>query len=156
MTDIATRIIDFTRGADLALDGVLLANDDGLLTAVLISLGTDRQAHVDDILPNADQGDTDRRGWCGDDLNDDPADRIGWRGWLNDAAKQLPEVLLRDAEYAKEGLQWMIDDGTASRIDVNAFSPRDGIRALAIAIHRPNLPVTRFQFENFWGKSNGI
>lgn len=156
MTDIATRFIDFNRGADLAEDGFFLADDDGLLTAVLISAFTDRQARPDDRLPNADQGDTDRRGWCGDELNDDPADRIGSRLWLNESAKQLQAVLAKDREYAQEALQWMLDDGLSSRIDVEAFMPRPGVRALAIAIHRPDQPVTRFQFDNFWSNGNGV
>lgn len=150
MADIQTRFIDFTQGADLALDGVLLADDDGLLTAVLISLFTDRQARADDVLPNADQGEVDRRGWWADEFNADPSDRIGSHLWLNEAAKQLPAVLVRDKEFAQTALQWLVADGIASSVVVNAFSPRSGIRALAIAIHRADQPVARYQFEQFW------
>lgn len=150
MADIQTKFIDFTQGADLALDGVLLAEDDGLLTSVIISLFTDRQARSDDVLPNADLGDTDRRGWWADEFNPDAADRIGSHLWLNEAAKQLPAVLVRDKEFAQAALQWLVADGVASSVAVNAFSPRSGIRALAIAIHRADQPVARYQFEQFW------
>lgn len=156
MSDLATVYIDFNDGADLALDGLLLQDDDGLLTAVLLSLFTDRQARPDDQLPNADIGDMDRRGWCGDDLNDDPADRIGSRLWLNEAAKQLDAVRASDRDYGNEALQWMVSDGVASKVDVRALSPSSGMRALAVAIHRPDQSVTRFQFENFWSGGNGI
>jgi len=150
MADIATRFIDFTQGADLAMDGVLLADDDGLLTSVLISLFSDRLARADDVLPNADQGDADRRGWWADEFNADAADRIGSHLWLNEAAKQLPAVLVRDKEYATAALQWLVDDGIAAKVVVSAFSPRSGIRALSIAIHRADQPVARYQFEQFW------
>jgi len=150
MADIATKFIDFTQGADLALDGLLLADDDGLLTSVLISLFSDQLARVDDVLPNADQGDDDRRGWWGDEFNDDPTDQIGSRLWLNEAAKQLPAVLVSDKEFAEAALQWLVDDGVSSSVVVKAFSPREGIRALSIAISRPAHPVARYQFEQFW------
>lgn len=150
MADIQTLFFDFSQGADLVLDGLLLADDDGLLTSVLISLFTDRRARADDVLPNADQGDTDRRGWWGDELNPDAADRIGSRLWLNESAKQLPVVLQRDKQYGQEALQWLVDDGIAANVAVEAFSPRSGIRALAIAIHRAGQPVARYQFEQFW------
>jgi phage gp46-like protein len=150
MTDIATVFIDFTKGADLALDGLILAEDDGLLTAVLISLFSDRQARADDVLPNADQGDTARRGWWADEFNADKSDRIGSHLWLNESAKQLPDVLVRDKQYAQAALQWLVNDGIASAVDVRAFSPRSGIRALAIGIHRANQAAARYQFEQFW------
>ncbi|TCS35804.1 phage gp46-like protein [Paucimonas lemoignei] len=156
MADIATRFIDFTQGADLVIDGIFLAEDDGLLTAVVMSLFTDRQANPDDKLPNADLGDDDRRGWWGDEFNEDPRDRIGSRLWLNEAAKQLPAVLERDRKYAQEALQWMVDDGIASRVVVSALSPRQGIRALNVAIYRPDGTASRYQFESFWKGHNGL
>jgi phage gp46-like protein len=154
MTDIAIRYIDLAQGADMAIEGVLLAEDDGLLTSVLISLFTDRRANNDDVLPNADLGETDRRGWCGDDFNEDPADRIGSRLWLNESAKQLQQVLDSDRQYAEEALQWMVDDGVASRVEVIAFQPKPGTRALRVSIHRPDGTIDRYQFENFWRYGN--
>lgn len=150
MADLATRFINFTQGADIALDGVLLAEDDGLLTSVLISLFTDRQARADDVLPNADQGDVDRRGWWADEFNADAGDRIGSHLWLNEAAKQLPAVLARDKGFAQAALLWLVSDGIASSVVVDALSPRSGVRALNIAIHRADQPVARYQFEQFW------
>ena len=149
MADIRTVI---TIGADTfpvidyAMYGFLLANDDGLATAVIISLWTDRQANSDDVLPSG----TDRRGWWGDELSATAGDKIGSRLWLNDSAKQLASVLLQDRAYAIEALQWLIDDGVASAVDVVASNPRTGVRALDIAITRPGQPVARYQFSRFW------
>jgi phage gp46-like protein len=150
MADLQTRLIQIGHDSlpqmDLALDGFLLAEDDGLLTAVIISLFTDRQANADDQLPFGN----DRRGWWGDDLAPIAGDKIGSRLWLNEAAKQLGYVLTKDREYAEEALRWLLDDGVASAVDVVASSPRAGVRALEIAISRPNKPVARYQFQRFW------
>lgn len=150
MADIQTMVIQINPDAlpvmDLALSGFLLAEDEGLVTAVIISLFTDRQANPDDTLPNGKH----RRGWWGDDFAGTPGDKIGSRLWLNESAKQLGSVLIKDREYAQEALQWLVDDGVASRVDVAASNPRSGVRALTIEIHRANKPVARYQFERFW------
>jgi len=148
MPDIATVFIDFTQGADLALDGLLLLDDDGLTTAVILSLFTDRQAAADDVLPDEASG--DRGGFWGDEFASVAGDRIGSRLWLNQAAKQLPAVLRKDQQYAREALQWLIDDQVVSRIDISAMSPRPGVRRLDINIHRPQQTAVRYQFEDFW------
>lgn len=150
MADLQTQLIQIGPGElprmDLALDGFLLAEDDGLVTAVIISLFTDRQANPDDTLPSG----TYRRGWWGDDFATVPGDKIGSRLWLNESAKQLGAVLVKDREYAREALQWLLDDGVVSAVDVVASNPRNGVRALSISISRPNKPVARYQFERFW------
>ena len=58
---------------DALLSGPLadLQGDDGLMTAVIISLFTDARAHDDDPLPDERVGvSSDRRGWWGDCLPD--------------------------------------------------------------------------------------
>ena len=149
MADIRTVIIigaDSFPVIDYAMNGLLLADDDGLATAVIISLWTDRQANADDALPAG----SDRRGWWGDELSNTFGDKIGSRLWLNDNAKQLASVLVQDRAYAVEALQWLIDDGVASAVDVVASNPRAGVRALDIAISRPGQAVARYQFSRFW------
>lgn len=149
MADIRTVIIigaDSFPVIDYAMNGLLLADDDGLATAVIISLWTDRQANPDDALPAG----SDRRGWWGDELSSTLGDKIGSRLWLNDNAKQLASVLVQDRAYAIEALQWLIDDGVASAVDVVTSNPRAGVRALDIAISRPGRAVARYQFSRFW------
>lgn len=148
MADLETRISVIGGGQqlmDLTLDGFMLAEDDGLVTAVIISLFTDRQANADDTLPSGKH----RRGWWGDDFAA-AGDKIGSRLWLNESAKQLGAVLAKDREYALEALQWLLDDGVASAVDVVSSNPRSGVRALDIAISRPAKPVARYQFQRFW------
>lgn len=147
MSDIKTIFASLEQGADYAQDGLGLIEDDGLETAVLISLFTDRLANDDDEIPD---GSGDRRGWWADALNDDSTDKIGSRLWLLSREKQLPTVLVRAREYALEALQWMVADGVAQSVDVDASNPRDGILALVISITRPEHPVTQYRFETFW------
>lgn len=103
-----------------------LNSPEPLVRAVTISLFTWRRANPDDDLPN-DQ----RMGWWGDSFPSVPNDRIGSRLWLLSRAKLLPETVARAREYAEEALQWLIGDGVAARIDVEA--ERQGLYTLALA-----------------------
>lgn len=147
MSDIKTIFIDLEHGADYALDGLGLTEDDGLETAVIISLFTDRRALADDTIPD---GSKDRRGWWGDSFADVKNDLIGSRLWLLSREKQLPEPMKRAKQYADEALAWLVDDGVAQSVEAVASNPRDGILALNIGIARPGHPVRQFRFETFW------
>lgn len=108
---------------DLSLVGYDLATEDGLRTAVIISLFTDRRAEADDEIPD---GSDDRRGWW--------AGPIGSRLWLLARTKETPDTLARARAYAIEALQWLIDDGVATTVDVTAEWARRGVLALHVAI----------------------
>ena len=60
--------------ADLVIVDDDLGADDGLRTAVQLSLFTDRRAEDDDVLP---ANDGDRRGWLGDEFAEVEGDRRG-------------------------------------------------------------------------------
>lgn len=151
MTDIRTAFIDLTRGADYAMDALGLIEDNGLYTAVIISLFTDRRANNDDVLP----GDaSDKRGWWADAFPIAPDDRIGSRLWLLSREKQLPSVLNRAQQYAREALQWMIDDGVAGSVACTAQIVRQGVLGLTVAIMPPaaNTP-NHYKFELLWSNA---
>lgn len=95
--------IDVIRG-DLQLD-------EGLQTAVIISLFTDARAENTDTLPD---GETSRRGYWADDA----ADRLGSKLWLLGREKMLPSVAVRANQYVKDALAWMISDGIAASVSV--------------------------------------
>lgn len=147
MSDIKTVFIDLSHGADYALDGLGLTQDDGMETAVIISLFTDRRANADDSIPD---GSNDLRGWWADSFNEVEHDKIGSRLWLLGREKQLPAVLVRAREYAMEALQWLVDDGVAESIEVVASNPRGGLLALTVSVFRPLQPVSQFRFDYFW------
>ncbi|MDR2187040.1 MAG: phage GP46 family protein [Azonexus sp.] len=146
MADIRTIFIDFQRGAEWLLDAPGLATDEGLDTAVILSLFTDARAQPDDVTPAPD----DKRGWWGDAFAAPAADRFGSRLWLLGRRKQLPSVLAEARGYAEEALAWLIADGIASRVEVDAFIPRPETLGLTIAITRPNGEPVRYRFEALW------
>lgn len=118
-----------------------LVDDASLRTAVLISLFSDRRAKSDDRLPD-DGG--DRRGWLGDAMADVAGDRLGSRLWLLDREKQTEETRRRAIEYAGEALQWLIDDGLASTIDIEAEWVATGMLGLRVGISLTTGAIERY------------
>lgn len=147
--------------ADFALQGGVLAAENGLETAVIHSLFTDARALPDDPLPQAE---ADRRGWWGDAappvVSGAPVDgdKYGSRLWLLHREKQLPEVLRRAKEYIEEALAWLIEDGIAERVDVETFVHRPGVLGFSIVIPRPE-GSQEFTYQFAWqgqaGKTEG-
>lgn len=142
--DIRLAIKDI--GGDITLQGVDLEPDDGLETAVVISLFTDRIAQRDDVLPDPSSG---RQGWWGDAFSDKDADKIGSRLWLLSREKQLSSVLSRAREYAEESLQWLVEDGIAKGVSVTTEIVRTGVLGMLIVIDRPGNPTT-YTYQYLW------
>ena len=124
-----------TNGLDLAIAGNDLRTVQGLSTAILISLFTDRRAEDDDELP---LGTTDRRGWWGDAFAEISGDRIGSRLWLLRREKQTQQTLNRAKEYAHEALAWLVEDGVATSLQIDASNAGNAILSLAISITLPD------------------
>ena len=118
--------------ADLAVEAGDLATDDGLETAVMVSLFTDHRAGAEELPPE----ESDPRGWWGD-LADGGTDRIGSKLWLLAREKQTAEVVARAEEYAREALQWLIDDGVARDVDVAAAIVAMGVLMIRVRVARP-------------------
>lgn len=150
MTDIRTVFIDMETGADFAMAGYDLDSDEGMDTAIVISLFSDARANDDDQLP---AGQTDRRGWWGDAFGPVAGDRLGSRLWLLRRSKQLQSSLNEAREYAEEALAWMVEDGVAERVEVVAYIPRFEVLGLAIAIYKPDGSVFRRRYESLWRQS---
>ncbi|MCY1532985.1 Phage protein GP46 [compost metagenome] len=145
MSDLA--LVFDGNGCDLAFDGNDLQLDDGLSTAILISLFSDRRARIDDTLPGAT---TDRRGWWADAYAQIPGDQIGSRLWLLGREKELAEPMRRAKEYVQEALAWLIADGIAVRVDVVPTVPRRGVLNLAITVQRADGSRENHQFDVLW------
>lgn len=145
--DIRTVFIDMEHSADLALEQFALATDDGLETAVILSLFSDARANDDDALPI---GQTDRRGWWADAYPVEAGDRFGSRLWLLRAAKQLQQSLNDARQYAEESLAWLVEDGAARKVEVETFIVRDEVMGMIVRIHRPDGTVTPIRFETLW------
>lgn len=129
--------------ADLDRDGGNLTSDDGLETAVVMSLFTDRRALDTDELPD---GTGDRRGFWGDAYPDeDDDDEMGSRLWLLARSKSTQQALIDARRYALEALQWMIDDGVAQSVSVTSERSGNDMIALGVTIERPDDSLPRWQ-----------
>ncbi len=132
---------------DIGFEDGDLVLDEGLQTAVALSLFTDRRAEPGDVLPDESP---DLRGWWADAVPVVAGDKHGSRLWLLDRSKQTQEVLTQAEQYAREALQWMLDDKVTDAITVTALVPRTGILGLEISISRPNLDPVTFRYNSNW------
>ncbi|MEP3246258.1 MAG: phage GP46 family protein [Sneathiella sp.] len=138
--------------ASLSLAGADLETGNDLASAVIISLFTWRRANPDDELPNETSG---LKGWWGDSYPPVPGDRIGSRLWLFKRKKITQATLAEIREVCLEALQWMIDDGVASAVDIQIERDRlDGL-AGTITISSPNGAGEILQFAEIWKVLNG-
>lgn len=119
-----------------------LRADDGLETAVIISLFTDKRL-PDGQTPN--DGTNDPRGWWGD-IGDEDRVQIGSYLWLLWRDKVLDSTVARAIDYAKDALQWMIDDRIAAAVKVEG--ERAGLYqiSLGIEILRPTGETLRYAY----------
>lgn len=141
MTDIALQQIGVGQFG-VQLSGNDLLADDGLETAVIISLFSDRR------LPDGQQpndGTDDPRGWWGD-IGDADGVLLGSLMWLLWREKMLPETVARARDYCRQALQWMVDDGIARTVTVTA--ERAGVYQISVGIEiiRPKGDALRYAY----------
>ncbi|MBD3728770.1 MAG: phage GP46 family protein [Sphingomonadales bacterium] len=164
MTDLALIWTADAMSADLALQGGQLVTDDGMRTAILISLFSDARAAEDAELP---EDGADRRGWWGDTLAENAGplagtardrNRIGSQLWLLARAKVTAAVVSRARQYCEEALEWIVRDGIASavRVSVEArpSASRSALLAISVEIDRPAGP-SRQRHDFTWDASTG-
>lgn len=147
MADIALQFTDF-KGGDLVLSGQDLARDDGLESAVLVSLFTDRRADPEQIRAGDDA--RDLRGWWGDYNPPVDGDQTGSLLWLLGREKQTRETLARGRQYAEQALAWMLDDLVARRITVTTEYGGPGVMHIGVDIERPDATRLRYRYDYEW------
>lgn len=133
----------FVRGGDLA-------TDEGLRTAVLLSLFTDRRAEPDDPLPGEDG---DLRGYWADEFAASRGDRHGSRLWLLERSKRTGDVIPQAEQFAREALAWMLDDKVTGRIDVLVELDQVGLPPglfMQLTFYRPQSDPVSFRFLHVW------
>jgi phage gp46-like protein len=138
----------YDQTATIVVDGrtrsLGMTPEDPLVRAVIISLFTWRRAHPDDVTEGR------KMGWWGDTTSAVTNDRIGSRLWLLAREKVLPATINRAREYARESLEWLIEDGLASRVEVTAERRgTDGI-ALSATIYRSDGRPLVLRFDDLW------
>lgn len=125
-----------------------LVQDQGFETAILVSIGTDRRALDEDVIPD---GTENKRGWWGDVLNSD-GDKIGSRRWLLYRSKLTDDTMNSLEEYDLEALQWMIDDGVASSIVITVTKVSLNKIQEVIQIFKPEGDPLTFKYFFNWEK----
>lgn len=88
--------------------------NDGLSRAVVISLFTWRRADTGDVYDGSN-----KYGWWGDTYPVEPGDKIGSKLWQLLRRKLTDDVIAEVEEVSRDSLQWMIDDGICSNVDVS-------------------------------------
>lgn len=148
MTDYAL-VLDDNGQIDIQFANGDIVRDDGLETAVLISLFSDSRA-AEDMIPAIDR-DGDLRGYWGDVRPTVSGDETGSLLWVLKRSKQLNQTLADAREYAQRSLQWLVTDGVAQSVSVVTSYPYRGWMLLEVIIYRPQSanPVT-FRYAYAW------
>jgi len=138
---------------DFTTDVGDLTNENGLETAVIVSLFTNRRAKDDDILP--DPTSLDKQGWWGDQASPDVAnDQIGSRIWVYmDRAKTTQETLIQVKQAAEEALQWLIEDKVAVKVEVEterAGSPGNDRLHMLVKIYKSREELVTYEYDFNW------
>jgi phage gp46-like protein len=140
----------------LLSDQNLVVDGYDLQSAVIVALGTDALAPVDDELPDPDA--TDRRGWWGDI----DAEEI-WQGWpvgcllwllqrqkiTGIGAKQGSTMAKADG-YTRDAMRPFTERRITSRIDVLADQMAIDRIDVGVVIYRGPTPVVQLQYAELW------
>lgn len=150
MTDIS---VNYDDGAfDLAITGNDLETDEGLRTAVTLSLYTNRRAPDDAVLPPEF---LERGGWWGD-IGDEDGYQLGSLLWLLQREKTTAATVAKAEQYAAEALQWLIDDGVASAVNVTAERAGLDIISLSVEVIRPTGTALDLRFASLWEAQSAV
>lgn len=107
---------------DISIANGQLVTTNGLDTAIYMSLFTEKRATEDQIKEPSQ-----RRGWVGNELNDDVTYEIGSYLWLLDQAIINQDTANLGEAYISDCLQWMITDGLVGSITVDSIIQSDKI-----------------------------
>jgi len=127
---------------DMVIEDGDLKADNGLETAALISVFSDRRVRLEE-LPS---GETDQMGWWADLISEPEGDRIGSRHWILERIGKVSDATAIELEsILKEAFEWMLDDGIAATVKVSAERIGDRVAGDA-QIFRPNGDNIPFKF----------
>ncbi len=149
MTDIALLWSNDSFSGDIAIVDGRLVTDDGLRTAIMLSLFTDARAGADDPLP--DDG-ADPRGWWGNAYALVAGRELGSKLWLLNREKLTARTVDRARTYAFEALAWLKDDGIVSALVVEAAAIGGDKLAIGVTVDRPEGPA-RQVYDFVWERS---
>ena len=131
---------------DIKIQNGILDLDNGLQTAIYISLFTDRRIGEDNEIPDRSN---DRRGYWGDTLEDEP---LGSFLWTLDREKITTSLLNKIDTYSKDALNWLIEDGIASEINTIVERDSKNIEQINIEIQiiKPDEKSESYRYSLNW------
>lgn len=112
--------------------------------AAVVSLLTWRRAGTDDALDDAE-----RYGWWGDSFPTVTSDQIGSRLWQL-RRRTLNAETVRDATtFARESLQWMLDDGRVKAVDITTTRGVNRLDMRIVLVFRDGAAL-ELSLDNLW------
>ena len=126
MTDALLRIEN--NEADLVIEDGDVVLDEGLSTAVLVSLFSDARADEGQLAPRF----VNRGGYWAER----PTDPWGSTLWLEYRGKAVAETAERLRQATEESLAWLVENGIAGDVVVTADIAGPGKVDLAVALER--------------------
>jgi len=123
-----------------------IASTNSFETALQMSLLLDKRA-ISSEKPRPQ----DRRGWFGNLFNRIEDYNIGSKLWLLSQARNTQDTENRAVDYVNNSLQWLIEDGHATNINVSSSRTIEGI-SIFINIERQQDEVTTFTY-NLWNNT---
>lgn len=120
---------------DIEMSDSDIASEAALETAVIISLFTDKRVDGE-------------RGFFGDSLENDS---WGSKIWTLQREKLTDQTKKKLEDYAKESLQWLIDDKIAKKITVESEIVKPARINLLVKIYKGD-SVSDHRFDNIWGE----
>lgn len=130
---------------DLRASGDAYQQTDGLETAIRLSLFTDRRALEGDDLPEGTGAfGEDLRGYWADPYLSSGA--MGSRLWTLKRSSLTRETRQRAVDYCLEALDWMIDLGIASEINIETEVADQGVLKIGVAVAREAATPARYAY----------
>jgi len=107
---------------DFAIENGDFKSTDGLDPAILMSLLIDARADASEV-PEPSL----RRGWIGNEQNEDEDYQVGSKLWLLDQARANQQSLNKGIDAIQNGLAWMIEDQLIKGLRVDGTLVQENI-----------------------------
>jgi phage gp46-like protein len=136
-------------GAGRALDG---QREKRLVRAVINSLFTWARARSGDVLPTPE---SPRMGWWGDTYAPQNGDRFGSRLWLLSRETLTVDTPPKARDLAKEALDWLVSDGIAEQVQVEAMRIGTDTLGMRVLVDEPGGGRLEIRFADIWSAIRG-
>lgn len=146
MSDFKLSLSTTTLEYDLEFSKGDFSKDDGLRSAVIISLFTDARITDEEL----ELGETEKRGFWGDTFAEIDEDKLGSKLWRLSRAKQTDENLNKSREFVEKALLWLLTYDVASKVIVETSYPNRDCLLISVQIEKPTGEIIDFKFSTNW------